>query len=106
MGNNEIAVEQMVQDRRLNAPRVTPALIDASIVFATYTQMPSGKTMVCELTLQNGFTVRGEGSAVSKENFNVEIGKKISFENARAKIWELEGYLLQERLHENQAKVA
>ena len=50
-------------------------------------------------TLKNNFTVRGEAAVVSKENFNEEIGRKISYENARNKIWELEGYLLQEKLH-------
>jgi len=57
--------------------------------------------MVCELTLRNGFTVRGEAATVSKENFNVAIGERISRENAREKVWELEGYLLQQRIHQH-----
>jgi hypothetical protein len=51
--------------------------------------------MICELTLANGFTVRGEAAVVSKANFDEEIGKDISRKNARNKVWELEGYLLQ-----------
>jgi hypothetical protein len=43
-------------------------------------------------------------SLVSKENFDVEIGEKIAYENARNKIWELEGYLLQEKVYINGVK--
>ncbi|HEV2501610.1 MAG TPA: Gp49 family protein [Mesorhizobium sp.] len=95
---NEAQLEQEIQAKGLNAPRLTPADIDAVIVGETFTILPSGKVMVCELTLRNGFTVRGEAATVSKANFNEEIGRTISRENARNKIWELEGYLLQERL--------
>lgn len=91
-------LEQEIQAKGLNAPRLTPDSIDAVIVGETYTTLPSGKVMVCELTLKNGFTIRGEAATVSKANFNEEIGKKISRANARDKIWELEGYLLQDKL--------
>ncbi len=95
----EQELEQRIQELRLTAPRITPEHIDSLIVSETYTVLPSGKVMVCELTLKNGFTVRGEGSAVSKANFNEEIGRKVSRSNAREKIWQLEGYLLQEQLY-------
>jgi hypothetical protein len=97
----EIEIEALIQAKRLTRPRLTPADIDATIKAETYTTLPSGKVMVCELTLCNGFTVRGEAAVVSKGNFNEEIGRKISRENARSKVWELEGYLLQQRLYED-----
>lgn len=93
MSENEI--EQNIQAKGLNAPRLSPQDIDKVIVAETYTILPSGKVMVCELTLASGFTVRGDAACVSKENFNEEIGRKISRKNARDKVWELEGYLLQ-----------
>lgn len=96
----EQSIETEIQAKGLNAPRLCPADIDKAIVGETFTVLPSGKVMVCELTLRNGFTVRGEAATVSKENFNTEIGKKISRENARKKVWELEGYLLQQRIYE------
>lgn len=89
----------MIQERGLNAPRLSPDKIDAVIVGETFTTLPSGKVMVCELTLKNGFTVRGEAAVVSKENFNEQVGQKVSRENARNKVWELEGYLLQQNLY-------
>ncbi len=92
----EQELEKLIQSKGLIAPRLTPEDIDAVIVGETYTILPSGKVMVCELTLRNGFTVRGESATVSKANFNEEIGQRLSRGNARNKIWELEGYLLQE----------
>jgi hypothetical protein len=94
---NENELEQAILATKPVAPRLTPAYIDATIVGETFTVLPSGKVMVCELTLRNGFTVRGEAAVVSKENFNYDIGCDISRDNARNKVWELEGYLLQER---------
>lgn len=98
--SNEQQIEKEIQDKGLNAPRLSPADIDAAIVSETYTVLPSGKAMVCELILRNGFSVRGESACVSKANFNEEIGRKISYEDARNKVWMLEGYLLQDRLHD------
>jgi hypothetical protein len=93
-------IENEIKAKGLNAPRLSPADIDAVITGETFTVLPSGKVMVCELTLLNGYTVRGESATVSKENFDFEIGQKISRENARNQIWQLEGYLLQQRLYE------
>lgn len=98
--STEQEIEAEIQKRNLSAPRLTPEKIDAVIASKTFTVMPSGKCMVCELTLVNGFTVRGEASAVSKANFDAAIGSEVSFKKARDKVWELEGYLLQQRLHQ------
>lgn len=95
---NEQAIEAEIQKKGLNAPRLTPDKIDATIVGEDY-HVFSGTTLtVCCLKLRNGFTVTGESAAVSQENFDVEIGKKIARGNARDKIWALEGYLLRHQL--------
>lgn len=95
---SEQEIEKEINEKGLNAPRLTPSMIDDVIISETFTTLPSRKAMVCELTLINGFTVRGESACVSKDNFDQEIGEKISRENARNKIWELEGYLLQQKV--------
>jgi hypothetical protein len=97
MNNTERAIEQEIQDKGLNAPRLTPDDINKKIKDITYTIMPSGKCTICELTLSNGFTVRGESAVVSVDNFDKDIGESVSYGKARNKIWELEGYLLQEK---------
>ena len=83
MSTSEQAIEQEIQDKGLIAPRLTPKDIDAVIASATYTVLPSGRVTICELTLKNGYTVRGGSSCVSIENFDKELGEQIAFENAR-----------------------
>jgi|GEM_PF-630525 len=100
MSSNEAAIEAEIQSKELTAPRVTPDLIDSVIKDEAFMQ-PTGTTLtVCVLLLKNGFTVTGESAAASPENFDAEIGRKIARENAREKIWALEGYLLKQILHE------
>lgn len=55
----------------------------------------------CVLVLDNGFTVTGESACASPENFNAEIGRKIARDNAKDKIWALEGYVLKQKLFED-----
>lgn len=93
-------IEKEIVSKGLNAPRLTPDHIDSVIIGETYTNLPDGRTVVCQLTLQNGFTADGKSACVSKENFDQEIGNKIARTNAREKIWELEGYLLKQKLFE------
>lgn len=92
-------LEYEIQNKGLNAPRLTPAHIDSTIKDISYHRLTDVLT-VCVLTLMNGFTVTGESACVSPENYNEKIGKKVAFENAREKIWMLEGYLLKEKLYQ------
>jgi len=95
---DEAAIEKEIQEKGLNAPRLTPDHIDKQIVGAQYYVFPGTTLTVCALTLQNGFHVVGESAAASPTNFDQEIGRKIARENARSKIWALEGYLLRSKL--------
>jgi len=97
---SESEIENEIQSKGLNAPRLTPDDINAVIVSEQY-HVFSGTTLtVCCLTLRNGFNVTGESAAASPENFDEYIGRKIAFTNAREKIWALEGYLLKQKLSE------
>lgn len=95
---NEQQVEQEIQDKGLTSARVTPETVDAAITGEDYHVFPGTTLTVCCLTLRNGFTVTGESACASPENFDAELGKKIARQNARDKIWALEGYALRERL--------
>ena len=97
---SEQALEAEIQAAGLNAPRLTPAQIDATIVGEAYHVFPGTTVTVCCLTLRNGFNVTGESAAVSAANFDQGIGRKIARDNARDKIWAFEGYLLKQRLHD------
>ena len=98
--NNELKLEKEIQEKGLVAPRLTPILIDETIVDESYHRLTDRLT-VCVLTLRNGFTVTGESTCISPENYNEEIENKIAIENARDKIWVLEGYLLKQKLYED-----
>lgn len=131
----EKQIEQEIQEKGINAPRLTPEHIDKQIVSEIYITgrdaidvaaisrtgfikseykegvdllAPAETLTFCILILRNGFTVTGESACASPENFNAEIGRKVARDNAREKIWMLEGYLLKEKLHqqsvEGQAK--
>ena len=121
MSNTEQQIEEEIQDKGLTAPRLTPDYIDSKIKHVEYilprdvckrdngvevfdAPLPLQTLTFCIITLENGFTVTGESACASPENFDAEIGKKIAYDNAREKIWLLEGYLLKEKLN-NQIKV-
>lgn len=97
---DEQEIEQEIQSKGLTAPRLTPALIDQAILAEQFHVFPGTTMTVCCLTLRNGYQVTGESAAASPENFDAGIGRKIARDNARNKIWALEGYLLRERLSE------
>ena len=113
--------EQMLQDKGLNAPRITPADVEANIVGEHYFTAEQGVEAVegvgsfhpnkatpnwealslltfCVLVLKNGFTVTGESACASPENFDAEAGRIAARRNAENKIWPLMGYELKCRL--------
>ena len=99
MSRDELAIETEIQAKGLKAPRLSPELIDATIVQEMYYVFPSTTVTICLLTLRNGFSVVGHSAAASPANFDVALGEKIARANARERIWQLEGYLLREKLH-------
>ena len=126
--SNEQKIEQEIQNKGLNAPRLTPDHIDSVIQSVHYftagdgyvgaltsseefNALPEHERTVqpplqldlltfCVIVLKNGLTVTGESACASPKNFNAEIGQKVAYENAREKIWNIEGYPLKEKLHQ------
>lgn len=72
----------------------------AKIKNEKYIFLEDGKTTICQLTMQNGFTVLGFSACVDPRNFDKEIGQSVAKDNAVDKVWDLEGYLLQQKLFE------
>lgn len=106
MSRDETAIEAEIQTKGLTAPRLTPAHIDAQIAGEAFHVFPGTTLTVCALTLRNGYQVVGESAAASPANFDAELGRKIARDNARNKIWALEGYVLKYRLAEMSAVAA
>jgi hypothetical protein len=86
----------------LKTPRLTSHDIDkiASNSTPQFYNFPGTTLVVCALTLPNGYVIVGEAYAADPQTFDFAIGTKIALAKARNKIWELEGYLLQQTLWE------
>lgn len=100
----EKKLERIIQEKGLTAPRLSPTMISEAIVDEAFYVFPGTTLTICCLTLRNGFNVTGESAAASPENFDEAIGRRIARDNARNKIWALEGYLLRQTLWVNQPK--
>lgn len=96
---NDQEIEKEIKDKGLTAPRITPEHIESLIVSEQYNVFEGTTFTSCLLTLKNGFTVHGESACASPENFDPELGRKIARDNAKNKIWMLEGYLLRDKLN-------
>ncbi|MGB6301105.1 MAG: Gp49 family protein [Rivularia sp. (in: cyanobacteria)] len=59
-----------------------------------------GKEMVISFKLPCGFTVTGRSACVDPKNFDLAIGEKLCRNDAINKLWELEGYRLQNKWYE------
>ncbi len=88
----------------MNTPQLTSADINNKVDRVEYFVLPDSTVTICHITLKNGFSVRGESACVSKANFNKALGEKYAYEKAFSKLWELEGYLLAEKLHQEGLK--
>tara|TARA_R110000782_G_scaffold164974_5_gene256902 strand:- start:707 stop:1387 length:681 start_codon:yes stop_codon:yes gene_type:complete len=96
---NDQEVEKEIEEKGLKAPRVTPEHVNSVISIVEYHVFANSTLTVCCITLDNGFTVTGESACASPENYDKQLGEKIAYDNAKSKIWMLEGYLLKDRLH-------
>lgn len=114
-------VEQQIQRvGATTAPRITPADIEATIKHEIYfnagdaaliyaAEIPRNGPLpvsaaslkcltICVLVLANGYTVVGKSACASPENYNEEVGRRVSREDAVRQIWALEGYALRSKL--------
>lgn len=85
MSKNKVTQEQI-------AKLIAEAKIDVATV--------QEKCTVVTVTLKSGFILSESSACVDKENYNEEIGARCCMERIENKLWELEGYVLQQRLSE------
>lgn len=52
-----------------------------------------GATTLCFIAMQNGFVAIGSSSCVDHRNYDVDVGRRLAYEDAFRKIWPLEAYL-------------
>ena len=84
--------------------KVTLDDIKAKINSETYLVLPDGRTTLCVLILQNGFTATGTSACVDPHEFNMDLGRKYSFQDAVREVCKLEAYLLAEKAYWDRAR--
>lgn len=101
MSHTDEQMEQEIQDKGLEAPRVTLDQIKEMMKRVQYVfEQPEGTTSTFAHAFLNGdfYLATGHTACVSKENFDVSLGIKYAQEaaaqKAQDKLWELEGYNL------------
>lgn len=102
----------MLNDKELNdkleqspAERVTKEYIESRIVQTTFHNLydyaapikPGANVTICNIELDNGFSVRGESACVKTKNYDKSIGERIAYDDAFKKLWSLFGFLLAEK---------
>ena len=92
--------------KKKEAPTVTIEEVKASIKDVTYTVLPNGRTTVCQITMDNGFTREGSSACVSLDLYDQAKGEKYSYERALDKVWEVLGFRLADRLHQAKMRKA
>ena len=106
--SDEQKVEALIQQEQALAPRVTPEDLDNNIASFEFVKhvSKSGKVLRwCILNTTNGFAVTGDPSvSVSIENDRQVVGEEVAYNNARSKLWPLMGYLLAEKLYQEEEK--
>lgn len=79
-------------------PRVTERSIKDKIASVEY--VVRGHLTICILTMTNGWLSTGVSAPAHSGNYDPEVGKRYAFDNAFKPLWQLEGYLLRQRLYE------
>src|SRR5690606_1192634 len=101
MSHTDEQMEQEIQDKGLEAPRVTLDQIKEMMKRVQYVfEQPEGTTSTFAHAFLNGdfYLATGHTACISKENFDPSLGIKYAQEEAaqkaQDKLWELEGYNL------------
>lgn len=66
-----------------------------------YLQPEETTLTICIITVENGFTFRGESACADPNNFNKETGRHWAYKDAFSKLWMPEGYLLKEKMYQD-----
>jgi Phage protein (N4 Gp49/phage Sf6 gene 66) family len=81
--------------------KITRERIESRIDKVRYSIIPDTTTTICAITMINGFVVTSSSACIDPAAFDRKTGEEIAYENALEKIWDLEGYLLKERIYQD-----
>ena len=82
------------------APTITSEMVEEILSNSEImTETVFDKCTIVSCRLPNGFVIVESSACVSPENYNEEMGLNICLDKITNKIWELEGYRLQEEIY-------
>lgn len=61
-----------------------------------------GLLTICTITLKNGYKLAGSSACVDNQYYDPLVGNNCAFANSLDKLWELESYLLKQKIYESQ----
>ncbi len=97
--NDSVLSDGQVENllNNLSGETVTKEYMESRIVDKKFITLNDTVT-VCNLTLDNGYSVRGESACVDPSNYRKDLGEHLSYLNSFNKLWSLFGFLLAEKL--------
>lgn len=102
----ENCFEKIKEIEEKATPSITSKIVEEIIKKSDITvQTVFDKCTVVACKLPNGFVIVESYTCVSPENYSEEVGIDICLEKITNKIWELEGYRLQEELYRENMEV-
>lgn len=91
----------MTEEQLLEKKKLSPAHIQSCIVSVDYHSFTGSTVTVCLLTLKNGAKVVGTNyGSIDPDQQDWEMGRQEAYNAAFDQIWQLEGYLLRQKIHE------
>lgn len=82
--------------------RPTLAMAEAAILSTTYTRLPSGVAIVCEITMWNLHRCHGIANVVDMENYDEARGQKAAYDLALPKVFEVLSFDLHNKMIDQQ----
>jgi len=79
-------------------PKVTKESIESKISSLKY--IVDGHLTICLITMRNGFMALGKSAPADVRNYDKDVGERYAYDDAFKPLWQLEGYLLREKLSE------
>jgi hypothetical protein len=80
--------------------KITPDHISSLIERERYET--DGLLTICIIQLRNGYKVVGKSACANPDIYNYDKGMKVAYDDAYQQIWPLEGYLLKQKLYEDE----
>lgn len=87
---------QELLDKSPSDWRVIEESMERRIKKVEFHRLPGTTCTICNLTLDNGYSVRGESACVDAKNFSEDVGQTIALKNAKQALWPLFGFLVAE----------